>query len=853
MRIEGPRGTEWRLQIGPPSGGGLAPGSYDYTVDRPTLRGPHPLLALSGNISCGPGGRFRIYEIGFTDDGGLSQLAVDFEQRCSSGLVAGAIRYHSTRQLFVPFDGAFPGYTIQVVPSIGGSVTSAGIACGAGQFDCDESFSSATSVTLHASPLPGYDFLAWTGSCAGAEPQAAVLVDRPQRCFAVFNPSRGSPEPADPSFGNGAIFVDLTSPNGSSTRKVWLPTDSTFSALVSGNEVFFWATSVTSFDYISLLFRAPSGQLVPGDYDEAYPSPGNAPYARLHLNPCSQRASRFRVYEVTFDSSGQVATFAADFEAYCVNSNLSYIAGSIRYHAARATLLPFDGVYPVYSMTIRPAAYGNVTAQGIDCGPGHADCNEVYSGVSTIALVATPSPGYRFVGWSGACDGGPSTTVSVTWVMTCAAVFNRVPFTDAPEDARLAAAALFIDSRPGDRVGRGRRHVWLEPEISGTSAVSGQVVRISARTPDAIDGGRWSFAFRGSGTSPLTPGVYENAIDDVYGSTIGPALRVEAPSDYCFPTGIVGRFVVYEVSVDSTQLVRSFAADFEYRCAPDAPALYGSIRFNSSRSELKPFAPARPPADFTGDLWPDLLFQNRADGRLIAWAMNGATRVSEMPLAPSAVDPNWHIVGTGDANRDGQMDIYWHHQPTGHLVVWLMNGGTFSANEWISPTPVSDTQWKVRTVADMDQDGIPDLVWQHTGTGGLAIWFMAGTRRVSTGTIAASVPDPAWVLAAAADLNGDSYPDFLWHNTTTGELVVWYMRNASIAGEEALTPDRLSDTSWRLRGAIDLDRNGSPDLIWQNLASGDVATWLMSGTTVIGGQFLGPALTSADWVVVSPR
>ena len=201
---------------------------------------------------------------------------------------------------------------------------------------------------------------------------------------------------------------------------------------------------------------------------------------------------------------------------------------------------------------------------------------------------------------------------------------------------------------------------------------------------------------------------------------------------------------------------------------------------------------------------------------------------------------------TGDGSQTNVLSA-------GNVLATNANGGTFAASAWISPTPVSDTQWKVRTIADMDQDGHPDLVWQHTSTGGLAIWFMAGTQRVSTGTISASVLDPAWVLAAAADVDGDSYPDFLWHNTTTGELVVWYMRNASIVGVSALTPDRLSDTNWRLRGAIDLDRNGSPDLIWQNIATDDVAAWLMNGTIVIGGQWLGPALGTSVGVMLVLR
>lgn len=46
-------------------------------------------------------------------------------------------------------------------------------------------------------------------------------------------------------------------------------------------------------------------------------------------------------------------------------------------------------------------------------------------------------------------------------------------------------------------------------------------------------------------------------------------------------------------------------------------------------------------------------------------------------------DPAWYIVGTGDFNNDGNVDIlcrYHWEQNTGHNVVWLMNGNQHLGN-----------------------------------------------------------------------------------------------------------------------------------------------------------------------------
>jgi len=47
-------------------------------------------------------------------------------------------------------------------------------------------------------------------------------------------------------------------------------------------------------------------------------------------------------------------------------------------------------------------------------------------------------------------------------------------------------------------------------------------------------------------------------------------------------------------------------------------------------------------------------------------------------------------------------------------------------SRWFSPQRVADAQWRVMATGDWNADGHPDLVWQHRGTGELAIWYLQG-------------------------------------------------------------------------------------------------------------------------------
>lgn len=745
--------------------------------------------------------------------------------------------------------------SLDVRATLGGSVTGDGISCGDGGLtDCSEAYAVDTLIGLQAVAGSGYDFLGWSGGCVGATPSILLLIHTSLSCVAVFHPSEGSASPPDASFGSGTLVLDFPGSTLSTTRRIYVSPEATVTKSGVGSSVQFSFSNSSGGDIV--YFMVPSGPIVAGEYYDARNSFFTFPLPAMSLSGCTNPAGSFTVHEAQYDLSNTLVAFAADFEVECVSTTRPYVAGAVRWNSTRTTIVPFDGDYPRRRLVIVPSAHGQVVSPGHDCGPTGADCVEDYGVPSSVTLEAVPSAGYRFVGWAGACSGGAVTTVVVDLVRRCEPLFAAIDPAADPQDPRLTASTLFIHSQPGDVVGPGQRQILVDTIVTA-SMVSASELAISVNLPDNQT---WQFRFAAPAGQALTTGTYEGAAG--VGLSAGPGISVRRSTfstSYVCDTPVSGRFVVHELTPPAPGVPGAAAIDFEIQCTAGAATLAGAIRYLATHADPRPFAPVAGSSvlfDISADGAADLLFQNRADGRLWLWHMSGAAHAFNEPLAPAQVgDTDWHIVGSGDANADGYADLYWQHQTSGALSVWYMRENQLLGGELLSPASVPDTNWKVRSVADVDRDGQPDLVWQHAATGHVAVWFMDGrTQRRGELIGLGPVTDLAWTIVGAGDMNGDGWPDLLWHHVGTGDLAVWYMLGETFLRGESLSPAAVPDTNWRVRGVADLDRNGTPDLLWQNLSTLDVAVWLMDGIQLRDGRLVpGPPVPSVDWVLVSPR
>jgi hypothetical protein len=207
--------------------------------------------------------------------------------------------------------------------------------------------------------------------------------------------------------------------------------------------------------------------------------------------------------------------------------------------------------------------------------------------------------------------------------------------------------------------------------------------------------------------------------------------------------------------------------------------------------------------DFDRDGGQDVVFQHQNDGRLAIWLMNGTTLLSGIPLTPGQVpDTNWKIRGSADMDRDGWRDLIWQHQGNGSIAVWLMTGTQLRDGRLLNPGAVADLHWKIVAVGDMNGDGNADLVWQHQTSGLISAWLMNGMNMTSGVLLSpGQVTDTNWKIRTVVDLNGDGRLDLIWQNQATGLLSAWLMNGLSRLGDGLrLFPAEVGDTSWQIVG-----------------------------------------------------
>jgi hypothetical protein len=207
--------------------------------------------------------------------------------------------------------------------------------------------------------------------------------------------------------------------------------------------------------------------------------------------------------------------------------------------------------------------------------------------------------------------------------------------------------------------------------------------------------------------------------------------------------------------------------------------------------------------DFDRNGSSDAVLQNQVDGRLAIWLMNGSSLLGGVIPTPSQVpDVNWKIRAAADMDRDGWPDLIWQHEGSGAISVWLMNGTRLRDGRLMTPGAVADTNWRIVGAGDVNGDGQADLIWQHQGNGLISAWLMNGTVLQSGMLLSpGQITDTNWKICAVTDINNDRWPDLVWHNQATGFLSIWLMNGTTRIGDGLrLNPPGVSDTNWQIVG-----------------------------------------------------
>jgi VCBS repeat protein len=225
--------------------------------------------------------------------------------------------------------------------------------------------------------------------------------------------------------------------------------------------------------------------------------------------------------------------------------------------------------------------------------------------------------------------------------------------------------------------------------------------------------------------------------------------------------------------------------------------------------------------------------------------------------AANVPDLKWEIRAIADVNNDGSADLIWQHGITGRLAVWFLSGGTCIGTNYVYAVDRSSSEvdlgWKIVAAGDMDRDGRADLLWRHMASGEIRLWHMTGNVQWDSVTVA-TVTDLEWKIVGLADMNADGMLDFVWRHSSTGKIAAWFMHDAVFQQATRLSPAELTDTNWRIVGVADMNMDQRPDLVWQNVATGGLGAWFMDGVTMTHGSRLNlPSVSDLNWRIVGVK
>ena len=227
----------------------------------------------------------------------------------------------------------------------------------------------------------------------------------------------------------------------------------------------------------------------------------------------------------------------------------------------------------------------------------------------------------------------------------------------------------------------------------------------------------------------------------------------------------------------------------------------------------------------------DILWRNYSNAETHFWSMDGGTRLGGVDI-PDNLDMAWHPVAMADFNNDGNLDIFWRYHwlnNTGHNRIWLMDGNTRLAEVGIER--VEDNKWHIVGTGDFNLDGNVDILWRNYDIGENVIWQMNGTTRTNNISLE-TVADLNQRIVGTGDFDGDGKSDILWRDAANGHMYIWFMNGITKSSVQTIFSS--TDLSWSVAGTGDINNDGKSDIIWRNLATGGNTSWLMNGATKLG-------------------
>jgi hypothetical protein len=263
----------------------------------------------------------------------------------------------------------------------------------------------------------------------------------------------------------------------------------------------------------------------------------------------------------------------------------------------------------------------------------------------------------------------------------------------------------------------------------------------------------------------------------------------------------------------------------------------------------------------------DLMWRNASADVSGTWLMNNAA-FSTATLTANAptlgANSDWKMVGTGDWNGDGETDLVLRNDVADQTGFWFLKNNAFQSAVLLDQAPLlgkDASGWKIVGTGDFNNDGNLDLTWQNYAAGEVGVWFLKGTSFESasffTNAPQLSQNSFNWNVVGTGDFNSDGNSDLVLRNDVTDQTGFWFLKGKTFNSAAVLdqAPALGVDASgWKIVGTGDFNNDSKPELVWQNRAAGQVGVWSLQGTSFQSAQLIenAPALGagSGGWQVV---
>ncbi len=150
----------------------------------------------------------------------------------------------------------------------------------------------------------------------------------------------------------------------------------------------------------------------------------------------------------------------------------------------------------------------------------------------------------------------------------------------------------------------------------------------------------------------------------------------------------------------------------------------------------------------------------------------------------------------------------------------------------------------IRKDHDFNADGHADIAW-HDDNGETSMWLMRGAAFSSVAL--PRVDDKNWQLIGSGDFNHDRQADLVWRNVATGQISIWFMNGTTYLGYNG--DHWVSAAEWEMQGVSDFNKDGRDDILWRRNSDGLMHVWLMNGTRIESTMDLDTKVPDKDWQV----